>query len=138
MRAELALRRPPAHGAAGDDQVERDLHRFAAQDGVGLPGAGFRRAIVLDVVEAAAFSIASRSGAGEEERRVEREVGVGGKVGDRQDAGAGAQVDRLSAGDDDGGAVLAEGLQGVEQDPPAATYSGSGSAPRSRSPVGAR
>lgn len=60
----------------------------------------------------------SSSGEGGEERRVQGQGGVGREIGDRQHRPPGIQVDRLGADDDDRGAVLAQSLQRVEQDPP--------------------
>jgi hypothetical protein len=96
--------------ALGDDQVDGYAHIVFADACRGEPDAGLRAELEVG----GPHRRFERGGLGEL-GGVEREVAVGRVRGDRQVCVAGAQVDRLGAGDDHRQAVRLQRRQRVEQ-----------------------
>lgn len=98
----------------GDDQVHRD-RQLGSVDGCrrqpdsGFGGAGGEQAGAHRDPELR--FVAELSG-------IDRQVSVGGVRRDADLRVAGAEVDRLRPGDDDGPPVCCEGVEGVEEDAP--------------------
>ncbi len=106
---------PSGSECLGNDEIDWEPDLFAACPAARHPRPRLVVAVSLHETEPGVGHDLLEEGIVVEQRRVERQVAVEGVGGDGEVSAAGAEVDGLSAYDDQGRAMCAAGLQRVEQ-----------------------